>query len=157
MRTNTIPFTLAVRYHQLPFDTMPRPYIEATLSHGSNRLPPIPGLVDSGADRIYCHTTYARELHLTLDPADQATLTGVGGQAPVWLFNLQLSVLGKRFPARVGFSPGVSESYCILGREGFFDTFLVALDNPGQQILLYPWSELRRLGLTVSVRPSRSG
>jgi len=54
---------------------------------------------------------------------------GDGTQIPVYIHNINVRFIEKKFKAKVGFSDKLGIGFDILGREGFFDRFVVCFDD----------------------------
>ena len=93
------------------------------------------GLIDSGADSSLFNSQFAESLGFTLTPGAESTTEGVGGEISEWYFDIHMRIAGKRFPARVGFSPAWPPAYGLLGREDFFAAFAIGIDERGQRVL----------------------
>jgi hypothetical protein len=114
-----------------------RPYLPVRLQNGGQFIDTV-GLVDSGADVSFFNLQFAAVLGLALDPTKATTTQGVGGQAQCWEFDIHLTVLGKRFPGRVGFSSTWPPVFGLLGRADFFGAFQVGIDEIRQRALFHP-------------------
>ena len=115
----------------------PRPYLPVRLQIGDRSIDTI-GLIDSGADASFFNAQFAEYLGLTLDPSAASASQGVGGTVPTWQLDVELSVLGKSFPASVAFSESWTPTFGLLGRGDFFRAFLVGIDELAQRALLHP-------------------
>ena len=128
-----------VRYRWVePYTTQfgdTRPYIPVRLQHGGRAFDTM-GLIDSGADGSLFNLQWAQVLGFTLDPSRVQQTGGVGGTADLWTFDMHITVAGKRFAARVGFSNGCPKEFGLLGRSDFFRAFAVGIDEPGNRVLL---------------------
>lgn len=123
-----------------------RPYLVVRLQFGERTIDTI-GLIDSGADGSLFNAQFAQYLGFTLDPDASATSQGLGGTVPTWQFDIELTVLGKRFPASVAFSESWTPAFGLLGRGDFSRAFRVGIDERHRRSLLAPdtgWPQVRR-------------
>jgi len=114
-----------------------RPFIPVRMQAGGRYFDTI-GLIDSGADGSFFHADFAQVLGFSLDPAAAVSTNGIGGTVQSWQFDIHLTVRGKRFPARVSFSPTWHKAFGLLGRNDFFTAFDVGFDQTGGRALLRP-------------------
>jgi hypothetical protein len=124
-------FTEAVRFEG------PRPYLPVTL-HGPNYEIYVTGLVDSGADSALFNAGYALLLGLDLKAGRHGWTRDVGGRVECWTHSVEMTIFGKRFAAEVDFSEDWGPEFGLLGMHDLFRAFLVAIDQPGQRVLLEP-------------------
>lgn len=115
-----------------------RPYIVARIQHG-RRYVDTPALIDSGADGSIFHLQIAPVLGLVPDPSLAEITTGIGGDRNIWYFDVHLTVLGERFPARVGFTDGCPRAFGLLGRRDFFAAFHIGFEQSALRVLLNPY------------------
>jgi hypothetical protein len=112
-----------------------RPCVPVRLQIGGKYIDTF-GIVDSGADGSLFNMQFAIALGLNPAPTPDRVGSGVGGGLDVWDFDIFMSAYGKRFAARVGFSPAWSPTVGLLGRADFFSAFHVGFDEPTHQVLL---------------------
>lgn len=133
----TVSYSLIEAYRAIPGVVGPKPFLPVRLQVGDSHVDTW-ALIDSGADQSLFHEDWARAFGLDLQrPSDHSTV-GIGGESPVWFFDMQLWVLGKSVQGPVGFSPGVPRAFGLLGRADFFSTFSVGFDHKHEQVLLEP-------------------
>ena len=135
--TVTVRYAKSESYSALASGMPSRPYIAVRLQSGGRHVDTM-GLVDSGADTTIFHEDFATPLGLVLDPSLARPVSGIGGGAPAWFFDLYLSAAGKRFRAEIGFSQGVPREFGLLGRADFFMAFNVGFSQRTSQFLLHP-------------------
>lgn len=134
--TQTVRYGGVLAYTQLTLGEPARPYAVVRIHSGGKYFDTI-GLLDTGADNTLFHQQLAPTLGLTLVPGQEVMTGGVGGQTPTWFFNLSLTVNGKHFPARVGFSPGCPQSFGLLGRSATFRAFRFGFEELSQRVLYH--------------------
>lgn len=129
-------YGLTEPYVQLPNDLIFRSYVAVRLQHGGRFLDTM-GLIDSGADSSLFNDQFGAALGLNLSSGQISNTQGVGGVISTVSFDIFLTVLGKRFPARVSFSGQWNPRFGLLGRADFFEAFRVGFDQGNQQVHLH--------------------
>lgn len=132
----TVKYTGAAVYSQPDPNRPPGPFLPVRLRKGGLYYDTI-GLVDSGAEGSMFHSQHALALGLSLDPANAKTASGIGGNTPIWLHQIDLAVAGKTITATIAFSPGCPLLYGLLGRSDFFEQFHVGLEQRDRQVLYH--------------------
>ena len=107
----------------------PRPLIPVTLSTG-RRSARLLALIDSGADNTIFRDQVAPTLGLDLRAAPSDCFCGTSGHEQTARYRqLSLHVGTVSYQALVGFAELPSEVAGILGQDGFFNHFVVTLDQ----------------------------
>ncbi|MBS3123823.1 hypothetical protein J4437_04280 [Candidatus Woesearchaeota archaeon] len=84
--------------------------------------------IDTGASYSLFPADAAEIIGLELEKGDLTEMTvGDGNHIQVYIHNLPLSLAGKEFIARIGFSKGLGVGFYIMGRKDIFDKFIVCL------------------------------
>ncbi len=96
-------------------------------------------LLDSGAALSMFKPSIADQLGIDLESGECIQAEGVSGKVTVYLHEIDLELEGMRFGSTVGFSTGYSASVNIIGREHFFDRFLVTFDEKRKKGILEEW------------------
>lgn len=87
-------------------------------------------LIDSGANTTIFRQEIARRLGVPLDRGKAITFSGIAGKIKAWVHKLELEVLEDNpFRCAVAFSRQYTTSFNILGRHGFFEKYLVTLNE----------------------------
>lgn len=134
--TVTVKYAGVAAYSQPDPGSPPGPYLPVRLRKGGRYYDTI-GLVDSGADGSMFHSQHALALGLTLDPAHATVAAGIGGNASMWLHEIELVVAGKTITATIAFSPGCPLLYGLLGRADFFEQFHIGVEQRDRQLLYH--------------------
>lgn len=100
-------------------------------------------LVDSGADMVTAGYKFARDLGLDPVEGKEGSVQGPWGTRPRYIYeNIEVVILRDinglrtlRFTTRIGFCDAVGNQI-VLGREGFFDTFKVMMNEKHREIEL---------------------
>lgn len=111
------------------------PLIDVTL-HGTKNFLQIKALPDSGASFSIFRPEIADFLGIPIENGKQMYLEGVGGRILGYLHLLKVEVGSKRFPCKIVFSREFTVSLNLLGRDNFFEEFLITFDEQKKQILL---------------------
>lgn len=113
-----------------------RPLIPVTLSAGRKSVRLL-ALVDSGADNTIFSGQVAAMLGLDLRRAPADSFCGTSGHEQLARYRkLTVQVGTVSYQALVGFTELPCEVAGILGQDGFFDQFVVTLDQPRGLIIL---------------------
>jgi hypothetical protein len=105
--------------------------------HSSGRTsPPILALVDSGADASAFNIDIADDLGLDLNQCRQTEVRGVGGAGVAYACDVELEIVGRRFPASVRFMPLLVS---LLGRHDVFAQFRFAFDQRAETLHVEPY------------------
>ena len=86
--------------------------------------------VDSGASYSIFHSDIAEILGINYLEGEKTYMTvGDGEKIPVYSHELNVRFNEKDFIAKIGFSNKLGIGFDILGREGFFDRFVICFDD----------------------------
>ncbi|UCG69158.1 MAG: hypothetical protein JSV09_15460 [Thermoplasmata archaeon] len=86
--------------------------------------------VDSGASYSIFHADIAEILGLDFTKGEKNYMTvGDGVQIPVYTHDVKVHFSQQEFTAKIGFSNKLGIGFDILGREGFFDRFIICFDD----------------------------
>jgi hypothetical protein len=86
--------------------------------------------VDSGASYSIFHADIANILGINYKKGEKTFMTvGDGAQIPVYRHIIDVRFNEKEFTAKIGFSSKLGIGFDILGREGFFDRFIICFDD----------------------------
>jgi hypothetical protein len=95
-------------------------------------------LVDSGARVSVFHAAIADVLGLVVETGNRVYLQGIGAQVTGYRHLIYAEIEGIEFALPVVFSREMQVSFNLLGREGFFDRFVVTLDEQSKLTRLIP-------------------
>ena len=93
-------------------------------------------LVDSGANISIFHGEFCRELGLKLESGEKRIFQGIGGKITGYIHAISLNVNEHLFPCKVAFSNEMITGLNIIGREDFFDRFIVIFDDIKRELEL---------------------
>ena len=97
------------------------------------------GFVDTGASYCLFHIDVAEVLGLKLAEGERGEMVlGDGDVLTVFVYNLSVSIAGKEFKAKIGFSKGLNINIYIIGRENIFEQFIVCFDEKEKAIEFKP-------------------
>lgn len=91
-------------------------------------------LVDSGASMSVFQPDIAQDLGIKIETGKPTELQGVGGKITGYIHNLTLQCAHKTIECPVVFSHQYKVSFNLLGRSGFFDSFLITFNELKKQI-----------------------
>ena len=89
----------------------------------------VKALVDSGASLSVFRAEVLAYLQIPLDKGERMHLEGVGGRIQGYRHRLPVQVGSVRFPLTIVFSAELTISFNLLGRDNFFEQFLVTFDE----------------------------
>jgi hypothetical protein len=86
--------------------------------------------VDSGASYSIFHADIAEILGIEYTKGEKNYMTvGDGEKIPVFSHDINVRFNEMEFTAKIGFSNELGIGFDILGREGFFDRFIICFDD----------------------------
>jgi hypothetical protein len=89
-------------------------------------------LIDSGSDRCFFSTEFARSIGIKPEKGSRQEVFSVQGtRTGYYSHAVTLEVAGHRYDLEVGFMPslgGTVVSHGVAGQKGFFDQFIVKFD-----------------------------
>ncbi len=86
-------------------------------------------LIDSGASISIFRSETAEMLGISIESGTKTILGGVGGKIMGYTHQLTVEVVGKTLHCPIVFSRDYLVSFNLLGREGFFEHFLITFDE----------------------------
>ena len=113
------------------------PIIPITLGKGRFRLK-TQALVDSGATISVFRSSIADYFNIDVEAGKRITLQGVGGRIVGYVHRIALEVDAIRFWSPIAFSEELTTTINILGRDNFFQHFLVSFDEQNRKTVLKP-------------------
>jgi hypothetical protein len=137
--TQTVSYGGYLTYSALNPGEPSRPYTAARVQNGG-RYFDTPVLIDSGADITVFNAQWAPVLGFTLSAATRSISAGVGGSADAWQFEAYLTVLKRRFRARIAFIQTAPVQFGLLGRQPFFDIFRLGFAQLETRVLYHKTS-----------------
>ena len=111
------------------------PFIDVMV-YGAKDSLRITALPDSGASFSVFRPEIADFLGIRIESGKQMYLEGVGGRILGYLHLLKVEVGTKRIFCKVVFSREYTVSLNLLGRDNFFEEFLITFDEQKKQVVL---------------------
>lgn len=93
-------------------------------------------LIDSGATVSIFKPDIAYQLNIDIESGKRLLMEGVSGRISVYIHQLSVKVEEHEFACKIGFSEEYTASLNILGRDNFFNHFLVTFDENKRKIVL---------------------
>lgn len=93
-------------------------------------------LIDSGASMSVFQPDMAKDLGIKIETGKPTELQGVGGKITGYIHKLTLQCANKTIECPVVFSRQYKVSFNLLGRSGFFESFLITFDESKKQLSL---------------------
>ena len=112
------------------------PVVDIALAVVSRRSLTVKALVDSGASYSVFRAEVLEYLGIPLRRGERLSLEGIGGRILGYRHRIPAQVGATRFLFTVVFSQELAVSFNLLGRENFFQQFLVTFDERGRSIRL---------------------
>ena len=104
-----------------------------------NRWLYLQAYVDSGASWTIFHTDVAQILGIQLTRARRHTMIlGNGSVIPIVIRRLRVRFAGREFTVPAAFSDALKIGFNVLGREGFFDRFVVCFHDRARRLIVTP-------------------
>jgi hypothetical protein len=127
-------------------DVVWQPILKVKLSYPAKHSAPtkfFDAFVDSGSPYCYFHASVGRAIGIKIESGIKDTLGGIvqGPVSDVFFHDIGLYVGADIVKIRAAFSDQLSTAG-ILGRTGFFDTFIVTFDHSGTP----PCFDIQRFG-----------
>lgn len=111
------------------------PIIDVTLQHSRQSIT-TKALIDSGASFSVFQSEIAEYLGITIEQGKKIYLTGIGGRILGYVHRVSLSVGSVHFNCTVVFSPELSVSLNLLGRNNFFHPFVISFFEQKKKTVL---------------------
>lgn len=111
------------------------PVIDVTLLHGKLSLT-LKALLDSGASFSVFRPEVAEYLKIPIEKGKPFYLEGIGGRILGYLHTLPVSIGKKKFRCKIVFSKEFTVSFNLLGRDNFFENFLITFDERNHKTML---------------------
>ena len=112
------------------------PAIPVTLLSKGKRIE-IYTIIDSGSEVSLFDKELAKRLGINYRlTKDIRYMGGVSGRLLVYVHQLDISIGGRTFPCKIGFSDERTTSHNLLGRQGFFENFKITFDEKNKKIFL---------------------
>ncbi|MEW6069785.1 MAG: retropepsin-like aspartic protease [Candidatus Thermoplasmatota archaeon] len=93
-------------------------------------------LIDSGSSISIFKPEVARQLNIDLEKGEKLLMEGVSGKISVYVHKIKIRVEDYEFTAKIAFSEEYTASLNILGRDSFFNHFLITFDENKRKIML---------------------
>jgi len=127
---------MKAEFPYLEKDGLTFPVIQVIL-RGKDNILGVGALVDSGASFSIFHSEIAEDLGITIEKGKAVYLTGVGGRILGYLHEIDISIDGKRFfKCNIIFSREFTVSFNLLGRDNFFEPFVISFLEREKKIVL---------------------
>lgn len=125
------------KFPYLEFQKRFYPITKVALSKGQEIIN-TEALVDSGAVTSLFQGSIGRELGLEIESGELRIFQGIGGKITGYVHAVIISIENVEFPGNVAFSDELTTSLNILGRESFFEKFIVKF-NENKKIRARKW------------------
>jgi hypothetical protein len=96
----------------------------------------VKALLDSGASFSVFRSEIADYLDITIEKGKPVYLEGVGGRILGYLHTLPVSVGKKKFRCKIIFSKEFTVSFNLLGRDNFFEQFVITFNEKRRETTL---------------------
>lgn len=103
---------------------------------GPKRKRAFKALVDSGASFSVFRPEIAEYLGINIEKGKKLYLEGIGGRILGYLHNIFTEVAGKKFRCKIIFSYEFKVSFNLIGRDNFFQYFLITFDEKNKKLIL---------------------
>jgi len=96
-------------------------------------------LLDSGASISIFRPEIAYQLGVEIESGEAITSEGISGRITVYLHNIKVEFEGFSFLCKIGFSEEYTASFNLLGRDNFFEQFLITFDERSRKVIVEEW------------------
>ena len=93
-------------------------------------------LIDSGASVSLFRPDLAYDLGIEIETGDKIILEGVGGRIVAYLHEVPVSIESYNFNCKIGFSVEYTASLNLIGRDNFFEHFLISFNESNRKLML---------------------
>lgn len=111
------------------------PLVDIALSRSRQSLV-VKALVDSGASFSVFRPEIAEFLGVSIENGKAFYLEGIGGRILGYLHVLNARVGSRSFRCKIVFSREFTVSFNLLGRDNFFENFLITFDEQKKKVIL---------------------
>ena len=94
--------------------------------------------LDSGASISLFRIDIANQMNIDIENGEKIHLEGISGKITVYIHKLKIIVADLEFILKVGFSEEYVASFNLLGRDNFFNKFLITFDEMKRKLFLEP-------------------
>ena len=92
--------------------------------------------LDSGASVSLFRIDIANQMDIDIENGEKIHLEGISGKITVYIHKIKIIVDDIEFILKAGFSEEYVASFNLLGRENFFNNFLITFDEINRRIIL---------------------
>ena len=111
------------------------PLVDIVLNNNKRSLK-VKALIDSGASFSVFRPEIAQYLGVKIRQGKSFYIEGISGRILAYLHQIPVQVGVKKFRCKIAFSNELTISFNLLGRDNFFQQFLVVFDEKHQQTIL---------------------
>lgn len=111
------------------------PVIPVRLIH-QEKIADSSALIDSGAITSIFQEYVAKKLNINIETGKEIILGGVGGRIKGYIHKIKMEMAGKTLITPVVFSHEYLVSFNLLGRDTFFENFLITFNEKNEKIKL---------------------
>lgn len=114
------------------------PIIDLILKNDNNSIK-TDAIVDSGAIMSIFQGNIADYIGLDIEKGQEKLFQGIGGKITGYIHSVIVQVDNVKFSCKIAFSNELTTSLNIVGRESFFDRFLITFDERNKKLILESW------------------
>lgn len=111
------------------------PMIEVELKHAGREII-LKALIDSGASFSVFRPEVAEYLNIPIERGKKIYLTGIGGRILGYLHTVAIEIEKFSFPCKIIFSREFTVSFNLLGRDNFFQPFVISFLEKRKKVAL---------------------
>ena len=111
------------------------PIIEVGLCNGKKQII-LNALIDSGASLSVFQPEVGTYLGINIEKGKKIYLSGIGGRILGYIHTVVLTIGSTSFPCKIVFSPEFTVSLNLLGRDNFFDPFIISFLEARKKLIL---------------------
>ena len=95
-------------------------------------------LVDSGASISLFNSSVGDQLGIEVEKGEPLSPSGIGREVQAFVHRIRCSVAAQAVTCPVAFSKDINTPFQIIGRQGFFERFLIQFDEQDQKVYFSP-------------------
>ncbi|MBI4162310.1 MAG: hypothetical protein HY513_01395 [Candidatus Aenigmarchaeota archaeon] len=111
------------------------PIIELILEYNRKEIG-ISAIIDSGATLSVFDAKIAEKLNINLENGEKRVFQSATSKLIAYVHELEMTIVGHKFPCKIAFSNDLSTSFNLLGRETIFDKFLITFNERQKELML---------------------
>jgi hypothetical protein len=123
------------RFEYAKVDEKEYPLIPISLRHGSQELTTL-ALIDSGATISVFRSEIAEALEMDWRKGEEMLLQSANAKFVAYVNKIKVGIEDTQLTLKIAFTEELATSFNILGRQGFFESFIVEINERNKIVKL---------------------